>query len=74
MSQLRMSNMHNDGGVDSDTDAFSSVLYDLEEVKVCVINAKTTQLMLRKQVKNGRKLVESLSSKNLYLENEYVQV
>ncbi len=32
--------MGNDGGVDSDTDGYISVYYDLEQVKECVINAK----------------------------------
>ena len=57
-----MSRMENDCGGDCDTDLFSTVYYDVDEVKECVINAKTTQLMLRKQVKNGRKLVENLES------------
>ena len=62
ISQLRMSNMENDGGGDCNTDLFSTVYYDVDEVKESVIVAKTTQLMLRKQVKNGRKLVENLES------------
>ncbi len=62
ISQLRMSNTENDGGGgDCDTDLFSTVYYDVEEVKECVINAKTTQLFLRKQVKNGHSSWKTLS-------------
>jgi hypothetical protein len=56
-----MSQMENDRGGDV-TDLFSTVYFDVDEVKESAIVAKTTQLMLRKQVKNGRKLVENLES------------
>ena len=61
ISQLKMSQMENDRGGDV-TDLFSTVYFDVDEVKESAIVAKTTQLMLRKQVKNGRKLVENLES------------
>ena len=61
ISQLKMSQMENDHGGDV-TDLFSTVYFDVDEVKESAIVAKTTQLMLRKQVKNGRKLVENLES------------
>ncbi len=42
ISQLKISHRENDRGGD-DTDLFSTVYYDMDEVKECVIIAKTTQ-------------------------------